>query len=70
MRDLDKLVNQEFEGLLNIQFSFKLDLMEHYREIYGPLDFLGDLGGFSDALFSIGSILVFLLYFITGNPLV
>ena len=70
IRDLDLSKTQELEGLLNIQFSFNLNLMEHYREIYGPLDFLGDLGGFSDALFGIGYILVSLFYFIDGNPLV
>ena len=34
------------------------DIHQHDREIYGPLDFLGDVGGLSDALLAIGAWLI------------
>ena len=34
------------------------DIHQHDREIYGPLDFLGDVGGLSDALLAIGGWLI------------
>ena len=38
-----------------MQFSYSLDFVEHQRQIYSPLDFLGDVGGLADALLAIGS---------------
>ena len=54
---------------LALQFEFKhsRNIIEHKREIYGILDFLGDVGGLSDALFPVGSILISLLHLFTGN---
>ena len=50
-------------------FYYSLDFTEHQRQIYGPLDFLGDVGGLTDALIAIGAIFVSILQLITGNPL-
>ena len=41
----------------------------HEREIYGPLDFLGDVGGLADALLAIGSWLIMILELISGSQL-
>ena len=38
-----------------------MDSTSHIRSIYSPLDFLGDVGGLADALYAIGSGIVFLL---------
>ena len=59
----------EFEGLLNVVFYYSLDFAEHQRQIYGPLDFLGDVGGLADALIAIGAIFVSIIQLITGNPM-
>ena len=59
----------EFEGILNVVFYYSLDLAEHQRQIYSPLDFLGDVGGLADALIAIGAITISILEIITGNPL-
>ena len=58
-----------FDGILSIQFYYSLDYVEHQRQIYSPLDFLGDVGGLADALFAIGAIAVSLLQLVFGNPL-
>ena len=59
----------EFEGILNVVFYYSLDFAEHQRQIYSPLDFLGDVGGLADALIAIGAIVISVLQIITGNPL-
>ena len=43
------------------------DVYVHEREIYGLLDFLGDVGGLADALLAIGSWLIILLEFLSGR---
>ena len=53
---------------LFFEFKHSRKLIEHKREIYGILDLLGDVGGLSDALFPIGSILISVIHLITGNP--
>ena len=58
-----------FDGIMSIQFYYSLDFVEHHRQIYSPLDFLGDVGGLTDALFPIGALVVSLLQLIFGNPL-
>ena len=58
-----------FDGIMSIQFYYSLDFVEHKRQIYSPLDFLGDVGGLTDALFPIGALVVSLLQLIFGNPL-
>ena len=45
------------------------DVYFHEREIYGPLDLLGDIGGLADALLTIGSWLFILLEMISGSEL-
>ena len=59
----------DFKGLLAVVFYYSLDLAEHQRQIYSPLDFLGDVGGLADALIAIGAIAMSIFHFITGNPL-
>ena len=44
-------------------------MVNHTRVIYGPLDYLGDLGGLTDGLTGIGSIFIFLIRLITGSKL-
>ena len=51
-----------------VAFKYSRDIKEHKRTIYGPLDFLGDVGGLSGILEDIGGILMVLLHLITGNP--
>ena len=41
-----------------------LDVIEYSRTIYSILDFLGDVGGFSDAMFYLGGLV---LWIIQGN---
>ena len=50
-------------------FAFYLDFSryEHTRQIYGPLDCLGDIGGLVDALVGIGSAILYLCTFITTD---
>ena len=45
------------------------DIHLHEREIYGPLDFLGDVGGLVDALLAIGSWFILLLDAMSGSQL-
>ena len=59
----------EFDGVYSIKFYYSLHFFEHVRQIYSPLDFLGDVGGLSDALMAIGSIAISILQFLFGNPL-
>ena len=42
-------------------------MVEHQRQIYSPLDFLGDVGGLADALLAIGSIFIWTLQLLFGN---
>ena len=51
-----------------VGFKYSRDIKEHKRTIYGPLDFLGDVGGLSGILEDIGGIFMVLLHLITGNP--
>ena len=51
-----------------VGFKYNRDIKEHKRTIYGPLDFLGDVGGLSGILEDIGGIFMVLLHLITGNP--
>ena len=59
----------EFDGIYSLQFNYSLNSVEHQRQIYSPLDFLGDVGGLADALLAIGAIAISILQFIFGNPL-
>ena len=59
----------EFDGIYSIQFSYSLDFFEHQRQIYSPLDFLGDVGGLADALLAIGAIAISTFQFLFGNPM-
>ena len=53
-----------------IEFYRSRERKEHKRSIYGPLNLLGDVGGLADALFWIGSALVYSLQIISGSSLV
>ena len=53
----------------SIQFNLSREIKENKRTIYGILDFLGDIGGLSDALYLIGSALVNFLEICSGNLL-
>ena len=55
--------------LAEIEFFLSPDIIEHQRQIYGPLDFLGDVGGLTDALVKIGACLLSMIQFITGDNL-
>ena len=41
----------------------------HNRQIYSILDLLGDIGGLFDALKAIASILLTIIFALTGNPI-
>ena len=56
-------------GLIQIEFFLNRDIRQHKRVIYGPLEFLGDVGGLSDALTAIGSALISIFQYFTGNRL-
>ena len=69
--DVKREEYRAFEGnplALIFEFKHSRSIIDHKREIYGILDLLGDVGGLSDALFPIGSILISLLHLIAGNP--
>ena len=53
--------SESFTQLTEIEFYRNNKRKEHKRSIYGPLNFLGDVGGLTDALFGIGSILISLV---------
>ena len=53
--------SEYFTQLTEIEFYRNNERREHKRTIYGPLNFLGDVGGLTDALFGIGSILISLV---------
>ena len=53
--------SDRFTALTEVQFFRNNKMKEHKRSIYGPLNFLGDVGGLTDALFGIGSVLVYLV---------
>ena len=42
---------------------------EHYRQIYAPLDYLGDIGGLMDALVGIGAAFLYLFHLVASNAL-
>ena len=59
----------ESDYLAEMRFIRKLDVIDHSRVIYGPLDYLGDIGGLTDALTGIGSALIFMIQLFTGRKL-
>ena len=66
---LDVSYNYQANYLANIAFLVNRDVFMHEREIYGPLNFLGDVGGLADALLAIGSWSLILLEVISGSQL-
>ena len=44
-------------------------MTQHKRVIYGPLDYLGDVGGLADALTGIGALLISLFHLVSGDQL-
>ena len=52
-----------------LYITVERDIQMHEREIYGPLDFLGDVGGLVDALMAIGSWFILLLDMLSGSQL-
>ena len=44
-----------------------LSNVSHSRSIYSALDFLGDIGGLYSILLDISSILISLIYWLTGD---
>ena len=53
----------EFKDNVHVQVTFELDLNLTVidRAVYSFLDWLGDLGGFGEALFYMGTFLMFIL---------
>ena len=47
----------------------KDEIIHHQRNIYSPLDYLGDVGGLLDAMIAIGSAFVTLIHYLFGNGL-
>ena len=47
-------INDNDTVLARVDFLMSLDAVSHKRKIYSPLDYLGDVGGLSDALWVIG----------------
>ena len=54
-----------------VAFAFYLNSYrsEHSRQIYGPLDCLGDIGGLVDALVGIGSAILYVCAFVSPDHL-
>ena len=46
-----------------LSYEMNLDLRKYERDIYDYFDWLGDVGGISEALYIIGSFLMACLYF-------
>ena len=46
---------------------FDRSIVTHRRQVYGALDLIGDVGGLSDGLIAICSILVWFLELFIGN---
>ena len=57
------------EFLIAIEFYRSEHTLQHTRSIYSPLNFLGDIGGLTDALIGIGSALVYLFQLLSWNQL-
>ena len=55
--------------ITKIKFKLNEKILNHSRAIYGPLDFLGDVGGLTDALKAIGQAIIFLISLVTGSKL-
>ena len=64
----DKTMIGDRHRLAFIEFVLSPDVIEHKRQIYGPLDFLGDVGGLADALIGISSFIMSLYFSFFGNP--
>ena len=69
MQTQSKLRNNGDTHLFEIEFFINQAESYHSRVIYGPLDFLGEVGGLADALIAIGYFLVTILQFIFGNEM-
>ena len=54
-------------SIASVFFWVSRDFHTHEREIYSPLDFLGDVGGLADALLAIGSWLILILEMLSGS---
>ena len=52
-----------------VQFELNTEVLHHDRSIYTFLDLLGDVGGLLDALSGISSVIIFLYFSVTGNPI-
>ena len=55
--------------MVRLNFKINKKILNHTRVIYGPLDFLGDVGGLTDALKAIGQAIIFLISLVTGSRL-
>ena len=55
--------------IMEIIFLRSPEMLKRSRKIYGPLDFIGDIGGLVDGVFSLGFALVAVIQAIFGNPL-
>ena len=53
--------------LVSLHFALDKDEIHHERKIYGPLDFLGDVGGLADALNAIGLVTLKVIYILSGG---
>ena len=52
-----------------VNFQIRLDnyLVTHGRQVYGILDLIGDIGGLTDGLKAVSSIVVWFLQLFIGN---
>ena len=57
------------ETLFILSIAMSPEIVHHKRSIYTILDMLGDIGGLSDALFSIGGFFISFITAITGSQL-
>ena len=66
---LESAIDEQSMNIGTFYIMVERDIYMHEREIYGPLDFLGDVGGLVDALLAIGSWFILLLNVMSGSQL-
>ena len=66
---IESTINEQIMNVGMFYVAVESDILIHERAIYGPLDFLGDVGGLVDALLAIGSWIILLLDTMSGSHL-
>ena len=56
-----RIPGTDYTVIMQMTFLMDLDVIEYSRTIYSILDFLGDVGGFSDAIFYLGGLLIWII---------